>query len=387
MFGRDNSASQGWYTTLNNLDARLFYIEQVLSFIYTMLCLGWLVYVIINIFTQLRIKRRLLTRALYDPHPDHNANIFIRREAIIRNVIFLMFLLFELLYYLQINVYGFLYQFGLSLPITDISIGSNCSLDSNSIIGRAYDSRVGNIVCVIIYLLFGYYSFSMIIWLFGASLLHLSFAARNQLRVKAVFLFILLGMIINMVFIIPIAIPYISIFAEIIQSLMDQVSLFVALYIAKKKFFPAMNSRVIDAFHLPDTTCCLQQMRLLRQYKVLVLVLLLTFEAYILKDIIFYNLTILFQSLSVNSCWFPVTFHLPVSIFTLSESTQNVLAQASYYSVFVVQILDILVCLNLIVVNLNIVYVIGKKYLKSKFSTKILFRYQIHSAPLLSHSN
>ena len=183
----------------------------------------------------------------YDPNPDHVINIFIRREEIIRKVIFLMFLMFELLYYLHVNVYGFLYLSGKSLPIINISIGSNCSLDSNSIIGRSYDSRVGNVICVVIYLLFGYYSFSMIIWLFGASLLHLSFAAINQLRVEAVFLFILLGMVINMVFIIPITIPYISIFAQITQSFIDQVSFFVVLYIANKKFFPAMSSRVIDA--------------------------------------------------------------------------------------------------------------------------------------------
>ena len=387
MFGRYTAASQGWYTTLNNLDAKLFYIEQVLGFVYTILCLGWFFYIIIDIFTHLRIKRRLVTMIEYDPNPDHVINIFIRREEIIRKVIFLMFLMFELLYYLHVNVYGFLYLSGESLPIINISIGSNCSLDSNSIIGRSYDSRVGNVICVVIYLLFGYYSFSMIIWLFGASLLHLSFAAINQLRVEAVFLFILLGMVINMVFIIPITIPYISIFAKITQSFIDQVSFFVVLYIANKKFFPAMSSRVIDAYHPHKNDVYRQQKRLLKQYKVLILVFLFTFEVYILKNIIFYNLSILFQSFSINSCWFPVTFHLPVSIFTLSESTQDILAQASYYIVVVVQILDILVCLSLIIVNLNFVYVIFKKYFKNKFVMKIVYRYQVLSAPLLSDPN
>ena len=39
----------------------------------------------------------------------------------------------------------------------------------------------------------------MMIWLFGASLLHLSFAARNELRMKKVLLFTIFGVVINFV--------------------------------------------------------------------------------------------------------------------------------------------------------------------------------------------
>ena len=92
-------------------------------------------------------------------------------------------------------------------------------------------------------------SFSMMIWLVGVSLFHLSFAARNELRVKSVLLYFLLGLVINLVLMVFALIPYTHLFGTIAQSVMDQISILIAIYIAKRKFIPAMNSCIIDAFH------------------------------------------------------------------------------------------------------------------------------------------
>ena len=104
-----------------------------------------------------------------------------------------------------------------------------------------------------VFSLFQNYSFSMMIWLFGASLLHLSFAARNELRMKKVLLFTIFGVVINFVVTASAYIPYTSLFGCVGLSIMDQINFFVTLYIARRKFFPALNSRVIDAYHLHNT--------------------------------------------------------------------------------------------------------------------------------------
>ena len=75
------------------------------------------------------------------------------------------------------------------IPITLIPIAPNCTLDTWTFIGSAYDIRFGMIVLNITYILEGI-SFSKMIWLFDVSLFHLSFAARNELRVKSVLLYI-----------------------------------------------------------------------------------------------------------------------------------------------------------------------------------------------------
>ena len=78
-------------------------------------------------------------------------------------------------------------------------------------------------------------SFSMMIWLFGVFLFHLSFAARNELRVKSVLHYILLGLVINLILMVFVLIPYTRLFGTIAQSVMDQISILIAIYIAKKE--------------------------------------------------------------------------------------------------------------------------------------------------------
>ena len=155
-------------------------------------------------------------------------------------------------------------------------------MESWTFLGTGYDGRFGMIMLNIISI-FGDLSFSMMIWLFGVSLFHLSFAARNELRVKSVFHYILLGLVINLILMVSVLIPYTSIFGAIAQSVMGQISILIAIYIVKRKFFPAMNSGIIDAFHYNNVRAYLEQKRLLYRYKVLICFLTFTFEIYLLN--------------------------------------------------------------------------------------------------------
>ena len=193
------------------------------------------IYIINDIFTQLRNKRRLVNN-LYVSNSYVNS-LFVLNETIFRNYLFLIFLIFEIIFCSSTSFYSLFDLFKYPTNI-NISIGYNCTLESDAFIGYFHDHRIPTILVKISPIL-SVYSFSMMIWLFGASLLHLSIAARNELKVKTVLKFILFGVIYNFIVVEFEFIPFTSLFAYIARSVVDQLSIFVVLYIAKKKFLPA----------------------------------------------------------------------------------------------------------------------------------------------------
>ena len=317
-------SAQNFSNSSNNMDYLysvnndVYYINQMFCFVYTLLCIFWLVYVTCYIISQVRNKRRLVTLIYLDSSHDYANRLFMQKETILRNSIFLVFLCFELSYCLVFNIWEFSWLLD-PLPAIPVSIDPNCELISNTFLANVYDHRFGMILLNIFGFLINNISFSMLIWMFGASLLHLSYAARNELRVKVILRFILIGLTINLIIAAPLMIPSVSLFGIIAYSLKEQICFFFVLYIAKRKFFPAMNSRIIDAFHLNNTKVYLEQRRLLKRYKTLIYFLLFTFELHILKDLLLFSLYMILESISVNSCWFHVTFSLPV--FTISDSS------------------------------------------------------------------
>ena len=379
MFGEENN-----FTTLsgvvsieslNNISNKINFIVQAIAVVHNCLCFFWLVYVSIDLYKLLRNKRRM---TIMQKSYDYKNKIFIRNENIFRNVIFLMFITCEIMYSLDLDIYGFIIMLHQPTPI-NISIGSNCTVYSRSFIGKVYDFRLTNILLNVTEVLCSI-SFSMMIWLFGASLLHLGFAARNELKVKTILRFILFGIIVYLCIAIIQIVPMTSLFGYIIHSIMNQISLFIVIYIAKEKFFPAMNSRVIDAYHLHDTVVYLQQKRLLKQYKVLVFVFSFTFELFIFSEIFLFNIYAIFNTICYNICWFNVNYHIPM--LTISESTQITLLQIENFFLMFSHLIIFLGYLNFIVVNLNFIFVITKRSLKQKF-TKIKYRYHVCSDPLL----
>ena len=265
-----------------------YIVVQAVGFIYTLVCVFWLVYVIYTLIALIRNRKSLINLSYLNTEHDYKIRIFMHRESILRNSIFLVFLFFELAYSLIINIYGIPLAF-FNFQNIPIPIGPNCTLETWTFLGLGYDNRFG-IIIINMSSILGDLSFSMMIWLFGVSLFHLSFAARNELRVKSVLHYILLGLVINLILMAFVLIPYTKLFGTIARSVMDQISILFAIYIAKRKFFPAMNSRIIDAFHYNNVRVYLEQKRLLYRYKVLICFLIFTFDIYILKNLILYNL-------------------------------------------------------------------------------------------------
>ena len=361
---------------------KLYFVVQMFGFIYTLVCVFWLVYVIYKLIALIRNRKSLINLSYLNTEHDYKIRIFMHRESILRNSIFLVFLFFELGYCLTINISGISFVF-INYQNVSIPIGPNCTMDTWTFLGIAYSNRIGMIILNMSSNL-GEVSFSMMIWLFGVSLFHLSIAARNELRAKSVLLYILLGLVINFIRMAFILIPYTSLFGAIARSVMDQISILIAIYIAKRKFFPAMNSRIIDAFHYNNVRVYLEQKRLLYRYKVLICFLTFTFEIYILKNLILYNLFVIFDSISMNPCWFHVTLHLPT--FRLSQPTSNILFVIGYYLSIIVYLTDIVVYINFILVNLTLIICTTKIYFKRMFCKKKTncYRYQVLSASLLS---
>ena len=383
-------SAQNFSNSSNNIDYLysvsndVYYMNQMFGFVYTLLCIFWLIYVICNIISQVRNRRRIVTLIYLDSGHDYANRLFMEKETILRNSIFLVFLCFELSYCLVFNIFGFLWLF-YPLPAISVSIDPNCELISGTFLASVYDDRFGMILLTLFGLLIKEISFSMLIWMFGASLLHLSYAARNELRVKVILRFILIGLTINLIIAVPLMIPSVSLFGKIAYSLINQISFFLVLYIARRKFFPAMNSRIIDAFHLNNTKVYLEQRRLLKWYKTLIYFLLFNFELYILKDLLIYDLYLILESISVNSCWFHVTFSFPV--FTISDSLSHILFRISLYLLISASVIELFFNSNMIVINLIFIYIFFLQCLKRMnfYNKKIYrYRYQGFSAPLLS---
>ena len=384
MSAQNFSNSSNNMTYLYSVSNDVYYMNQMFGFVYTLLCIFWLIYVISNIISQVRNRRRLVTLIYLDSDHDYANRLFMQKETILRNSIFLVFLCFELSYCLVFNIFGFLWLF-YPLPAIPVSIDPNCELISGTFLASVYDNRFGMILLTLFGLLIKDISFSMLIWMFGASLLHLSYAARNELRVKVILRFILIGLTINLIMAVPLMIPSVSLFGKIAYSLINQISFFLVLYIANRKFFPAMNSRIIDAFHLSNTKVYLEQRRLLKLYKTLIYFLLFCFELNILKDLLIYSLYMILESISVNSCWFHVTFSFPV--FTISDSLSYILCRISLSLLISTRVIELIFNSNMIVINLIFIYVLFLKCLKRMnfYNKKIYrYRYQGFSDPLLS---
>ena len=381
-------SAQNFSNSSNNIDYLysvsndVYYMNEMFCFVYTLLCIFWLIYVICNIISHVRNKRRLVTLIYLDSGHDYANRLFMQNETILRNSIFLVFLCFELSYCFVFNILGFLLLFNPAMPV---SIDPNCELISNTFLADAYDHKFGEILLRLFGILIKNISFSMLIWMFGASLLHLSYAARNELRAKVILRYILIGLTINLIIAVPLMIPSVSLFGIIACGLINQISFFFVLYIARRKFFPAMDSRIIDAFHLNNTKVYLEQRRLLKRYKMLIYFLLFSFELNILKDLLIYNLFMILESISVNSCWFHVAFSFPM--FTISDSPSHIIFRISLYLLLSARVIELIFTFNMIVVNLICIYIFFLQCLKRMnfYNKKIYrYRYQGFSDPLLS---
>ena len=148
MIGEDTNFTTDFQVvfieSLNNVNNKVFDIVQTIAVVHSCLCFFWLVYVSVDLTTLLRNKHIIATTR---NHCNYDNKVYTRNENIFRNVIFLMFLTCELVYSLDLNIHTFIVVIYEPTSI-NIPIGSNCSLDSNSFIGKFYDTRLTNVFLI-----------------------------------------------------------------------------------------------------------------------------------------------------------------------------------------------------------------------------------------------
>ena len=192
MSVHNSSNRSNLHDYLESVDNKVLYTGQVLAFVYTSLCIFWLVYVICDLTSQIRNKRKVVALTYLDSCHDYANRLFMQKETIIRKSIFLVFLCFEMVYCLVINIYEFLNLF-FPLPNVPISIDPDCKLTSGTFLALAYDNRFEMLLLRFLGKFIRDIYFSMLIWMFCASLLHLRYAARNEVRAKVILRFVLIG--------------------------------------------------------------------------------------------------------------------------------------------------------------------------------------------------
>ena len=356
-----------------------FYPVRILSIIYFISCVFWLFYITHDIHFQLRYKRSLLKRFSSSDSDLIQNKLFQCREILVRHSIFLFFLSFEICFSILSNLIGAYSLIHLkTFPLYPLHY--NCT----EIVHIYTEHSIGFSSISTLLVSFAHlsrFSFSMMIWLLGASLIHLSIAARNKLRISALVQFIFGGVLLNVFILAAMLNIYPWMYAKIVQGLMDQVSMIIVLYISRKKFFPAMNSRVIDAFHLNSFQVYNKQKRLLRRYKVLVNFLLITFELYVLTDLFLYNIYLILHNLGVNSCLNQSYLIFPVPGY----STAEFLYSTSYIFLLFLPLVDSIVYFNMCLVNFAFICSLAIRFVRRRFFLRLPHRFHVLATPLNPH--
>ena len=95
MSAQNISNSSNNMDYLYSVSNDFYYMNRIICFVYALVCIFWLIYVICDIISQVRNKRRLVTLIYLDFGHDYADRLFMQKETILRNSIFLVFLCFE----------------------------------------------------------------------------------------------------------------------------------------------------------------------------------------------------------------------------------------------------------------------------------------------------
>ena len=136
---------------VNIVDNNVFFVLQGLGFIYTLVCVFWLVYIIYTLIALIRNRKSLINLSYLNTEHDYKIRIFTHRESILPDSIFLVFLCFEV-YFLTINLFGIPIIF-VNYQDTLTPIAPNSTLEAWTFIGCVCDRRFGrtvlNITCIL----------------------------------------------------------------------------------------------------------------------------------------------------------------------------------------------------------------------------------------------
>ena len=321
----------------HSLDGRLtdylYYPVQGLEVVYTVCCLLSLLYVLAVLVYNLRNKIMLRKTVVYDDYLVQD-KFFKVDESLTRFFIFLLFVIFELLFSLSANAYGLLY-----ILFPSISIDNICIENSNVVNSEVYVNRLAMLFLNFLFCLESF-SYSMMIWLFGVSLLHLSYASVNVLKFKQVYQFLFIGTVFNFISLVFLVVPYTSILGKIFQTLLNIVSVIIVLLIAWYKYFPAVKRHFVNTKNLFGSIKYKRQKKYLCCYKIIFSCFILIFQIFILRDILFYSVFLASEEVAMNPCWFRVRYHSLV--FNLYSDTVSALVNTQKFLMMLVYMCDII---------------------------------------------
>ena len=339
--------------------------EQILQIIYTITCVFWLLYAIGVIVYILR-KKTILRQGLEYSHYEVEDEIFKIDEKLTRFTIFFIFLVFDCIFCLSANMYLAILLsnvFPVPIPIDKI-----CVSQMDPLISENYEVGI-----IILNLLFSFenFSFAMMIWVLAVFQLHLSYAARNELKLKQVGQFLLFGLTFNFIVLIFMMVPYTNILGKIAQTIMSVISYFILLYIGRYKCLPALKSGVKEAYRI-HSYYVYQKERYLRQYKIIFITLLIAFLIFLVRDLFFYDIFIASESVVMDPCWFNAAYH--IHYFNLYVRTIDFLVSESKYLMVLVHSLSLFGYSFFIVIKLTAFSLLVFKFVKMRHNRALVPR-------------
>ena len=304
--------------------------------------------------------------------------IFLKNEFRSRNILFLLFHLFQCLFFFCYTAIGF-------CPVLEsqsVPISRECALHPRTFLASLY-SKDENVICHKILLRLQYFSFSMLIWSFGAILLHFSYAAMNRVHSKALFPYFIAGSLINIPLFVCFFFPYTSIFAIILQVFLNLVSWCVVLYISCKKLTPAVQNWLKNQFDIVNLDKFGRIQSFVKVWTRMKSIFLYTLGASVIKDVIFSPLHLVFESVSVNACWFNAILHFPT--FNLSRNTIEALYAFSQAWFACSRVVEVFIFYFFAIITgaiaFFVLYWIYLQYKNTFLVNKKIYRYRIFSHP------
>ena len=298
--------------------------------------------------------------------------LFTQRECLMRYYLFLALLFCEFGYFFEYNIYGIfsmVWKYNDTIPI---NIGGNCSLDASSFLGRAYSTDPGHIflafLCTQSTTLV-----MMMVWFYAVSLLHLTYATRGHLNYTLIKRFVSIGVLIGIFVFIFRILPWTSLIAVFVQSMIGQLNVILAWHISRK-FQVAMRSRVNEAYHTGNKAMNDEQEKLYRAYKRLIPIILIALQLYYISSIVFFNLYLLLETFTFNSCWFGVLFNIHFD-FSNNKVLNEYIGSVNFGLLVVARLIDTVTYLMLLSVN---IWLVGKTVRNN--SQKVKYRYRIFSS-------
>ena len=341
----------------------LYYSSQLLCGFHTLLLTYWIFHVLNNLITLHRRKARI------DPGDFHK--VFAYRENLIRYNLFIAFLICEFGYFFDYNVYGLFkmaWNNNVSIPV---DIPGNCSLDGDSYLARVYSLEPGHMFLAFLRTQ-STTLVMMMVWFYAVSLLHLTYAARGILKPNLLKRLVAVGVMIGIVIFILRTLPWTSVITVFIQSAIGQMNILLAWYMARK-FKVAMRSRVNEAYHTGNKHMNDEQEKLYRAYKIVIPVILIAFQLYYTSSNVFFNLYLLLETVTFNSCWFGATFGL--DFWKFNPQVSDIIGNINFGLIVTARLINIVAYSLLIVINIWLI----KKNIVTK-SQKIKYRYRIFSS-------